>query len=72
MEAPGSDPMDTIAFIFFDFNRSDVSVFVHQGSVRPLSASLTITVTVGQICITIGVPLTLLLIVCDGHPWVEG
>ena len=55
MEAPGSDPLDPTAFIFFDFNRSDLSVFVHQGSVRPLLASL-----------------TLLLIVCDDHPWFEG
>ena len=71
LEAPGSDPLDPNAFLS-DFNRSDLSVFVHQGSVRPLGAALTITVTVGQICITIGVPLTLLFIVCNDHPWFEG
>ena len=44
IEAPGSDPMDPTAFPFFDFNRSDLSVFVHQGSVRPLLASLALLI----------------------------
>ena len=45
MEAPGSDPLDPNAFLFFsNFNRSDLSVFVHQGSVRPLLASLALLI----------------------------